>query len=196
MSATIPDATNVATVVYLNGVSSAGKSTLARALVGLMKEPYCLVSMDQFEGMAARRFPLPGADQFYDDCLVPLIHHAAASFARARLGVVLDVVVTKGEWLRDAARSLDGHRVFLIGVRCDVDELRRRERERGNRRIGVAERQLAYVHKAVEELCGYDFEVDTTHMAAEECAQLIGRHLADGEAPRAFARVRQDGIVD
>jgi len=48
-------------VIYLNGVSSAGKSTLARALVAAMETPYCLVSMDTFEGMAHRRFPLPDA---------------------------------------------------------------------------------------------------------------------------------------
>jgi chloramphenicol 3-O-phosphotransferase len=46
-------------IIYLNGVSSAGKSTLARVLVRAMEDPYCLVAMDEFAGMASRRFPLP-----------------------------------------------------------------------------------------------------------------------------------------
>ena len=182
-------------VVYLNGASSAGKSTLAGALVDLMPDPYALVSMDRFEGMAARRFFLPDADAFYDDCLVPLIHHAAAAFAAAGLGVVLDMVVSRSEWLRDAARQLSApqvsqvHRVVLVGVRCDVDELRRRERARGDRRIGVAERQLTYVHASVEGLCRYDLEVDTTHTSAAECAQQIRRYLEGNPEPRSFSTI-------
>jgi chloramphenicol 3-O phosphotransferase len=178
------------TVVYLNGVSSAGKSTLARALVDAMQEPYCLVSMDTFEGMAQRRFPLPGAMDFYSTCLVPLMHHAAAAFADAGLGVVVDAVVARADWLRDAARQLSGRRVLLVGVHCDLEELRRRERERGDRGAGKAEAQLAFVHSVVRELCGYDFEVDTTRTSAEECARLIKRRLTEGPAPGAFERLR------
>jgi chloramphenicol 3-O phosphotransferase len=178
------------TVVYLNGVSSAGKSTLARALVEATEEPYCLVPMDAFEGMAQRRFPLPGAMDFYDTCLVPLMHHAAAAFADAGLGVVVDAVITRADWLRDAARQLSGHRMLLVGVHCDLAELRRRERARGDRGAGKAEAPLAFVHQIVRELCGYDFEVDTTRASAEGCARLIKHRLAVGSAPDALGRLR------
>lgn len=177
-------------MVYLNGVSSAGKSTLARALVDAMEEPYCLVSMDAFEGMAQRRFLLPGAMDFYGTCLVPLMHHAAAAFAGAQLGVVVDAVVARAEWLRDAAEQLSAYRVLLVGVHCELEELRRRERARGDRGVGKAEAQLAFVHPIVRELCGYDCEVDTTRASAEECARLIRRRLAEGPEPEAFERLR------
>lgn len=180
----------MSTIVYLSGPSSAGKSTLSGALVAAMEDPWCLVSMDTFEGMAARRFPLPGAQAFYDDCLVPLIHHAAASFADAGLGVVIECVLTDPLWLLDAARRLAAHRVFLVAVRCDLEELERRERERGNRTIGVAERQHGYVHAVVDDRCGYDFEVDTTHATAGECAGRIKGHLAAAPEPTALARLR------
>ncbi len=179
-----------ATIVYLNGPSSAGKSTLARALVAAMEDPWCLVSMDTFEGMAARRFALPGAQGFYDDCLVPLIHHAAASFGDAGLGVVVEAVLGSPQWLHDAAHRLAAHRVFLVAVRCDLEELRRRERERGNRTVGVAERQHGYVHAVVDDRCGYDFEVDTTHATADECAGRIKGYLAAAPEPTALARLR------
>ena len=178
------------TIVYLHGPSSAGKSTLARALVAAVEDPWCLVSMDTFEGMAARRFTLPDAQIFYDECLVPLIHHAAASFADAGLGVVIEAVLGSPQWLDSAAHRLTAHRVFLVAVRCDLEELGRRERERGNRTIGVAERQHAYVHAVVDDRCGYDFEVDTTHASAEECAERIRCHLTAAPEPTALASLR------
>ena len=177
-------------IVYLNSPSSASKSTLAKALVAAMDDPWCLVSMDTFEGMAARRFSLPGAQAFYDDCVVPFIHHAASSFADQRLGVVVEAVLGSPQWLHDAARRLASHRVFLVAVRCDLKEVQRRERERGNRKIGVAERQFAYVHKVVDDRRGYDFEVDTTRTSAEECASLFRAHLATNSEPTALSRLR------
>ena len=41
------------TIIFLNGTSSAGKTTLARTLQELMDEPYQHVALDQFrDGMA------------------------------------------------------------------------------------------------------------------------------------------------
>jgi chloramphenicol 3-O phosphotransferase len=108
---------------------------------------------------------------FYGTYLAPLMHHAAAAVADANLGVVVDAVVARADWLRDAAHQLSNHRVLLVGVHCDLEELRRRERERGDRGAGKAEAQLAFVHPTMRELCGYDFEVNTTRTSAEECAR-------------------------
>ncbi|MNI97424.1 Chloramphenicol phosphotransferase-like protein [compost metagenome] len=54
-------------------------------------------------------------------------------------------------------------------MHCPPEELARRERERGDRAIGQALKQLEIVHK--EEV--YDVEVDTYVDSAEHCAEQI-----------------------
>ncbi|MNO10292.1 Chloramphenicol phosphotransferase-like protein [compost metagenome] len=54
-------------------------------------------------------------------------------------------------------------------MHCPAEELARRERERGDRRIGQALEQLEFVHK--EEV--YDIEVDTHIDGVENCTGKI-----------------------
>lgn len=56
-----------------------------------------------------------------------------------------------------------------VGVFCPLDELERREKERGDRRIGQAKEQLEFVHK--EEV--YDLKVDTFRDGLEGCVEKI-----------------------
>jgi chloramphenicol 3-O phosphotransferase len=59
--------------------------------------------------------------------------------------------------------------LFLVGVFAPLDVLEARERERGDRLIGLARWQYDRVHKGVP----YDLEVDTSHATPLECAALI-----------------------
>ncbi|WP_342438860.1 hypothetical protein NSS79_07535 [Paenibacillus sp. FSL L8-0436] len=56
-----------------------------------------------------------------------------------------------------------------VGVFCPLDELERREKERGDRRIGQAKEQLEFVH--MEE--AYDLKVDTFRDGLEGCVEKI-----------------------
>jgi chloramphenicol 3-O phosphotransferase len=70
--------------------------------------------------------------------------------------------------LRDQARSSLAT-AFWVGVTCDVDELIRRETERGDRYIGFASGTSAVVHKDMT----YDLVVDTTVTPPGLLAQQI-----------------------
>lgn len=50
--------------------------------------------------------------------------------------------------------------MFLVGVHCAVDELERRERLRGDRRIGEGRGHVEV--NGIHNLGPYDLEVDTT----------------------------------
>ncbi len=47
-------------------------------------------------------------------------------------------------WRRDLAHLLAGLDVYLIGMHCVVEEIDRRERARGHRRIGVARTHITF----------------------------------------------------
>ena len=68
----------------------------------------------------------------------------------------------------------------------------RREAARGNRALGMAQGQLEKVHRHGI----YDFEVDTTAMAAADCAAQIAEFLAAGPHPAAFARIKGKHGID
>ena len=62
-----------------------------------------------------------------------------------------------------------GLNIIVIGIICPIEELKRRETVRGNRRIGVAESQILQVHQGIV----YDFEVDTSKDTSKNTAKKI-----------------------
>ena len=63
-------------------------------------------------------------------------------------------------------------------VTCDVEELNRRERSRGDRLIGLAS-GLKHVEDKIKD---YDLVVDTTFYSPKEAAEIILKHLNSGES--------------
>jgi chloramphenicol 3-O phosphotransferase len=97
-----------------------------------------------------------------------------AAMARAGAGVIIDEVFLGGaasqqRW-RDALGTLP---VLWVGVRCSAEVAAGREVARGDRVPGMAAAQADLVHQGVV----YDFEVDTTHAEAMECARLIAARV-------------------
>ncbi|MBR4879636.1 MAG: chemotaxis protein, partial [Clostridia bacterium] len=56
---------------------------------------------------------------------------------------------------------------------CPVEILREREKARGDRCVGSAESSFTYLFPKD----GYDIEVDTHKITADECAEKIIHHL-------------------
>jgi chloramphenicol 3-O phosphotransferase len=167
------------TIVYLNGASSSGKTTLTRSLQELLPGPWLRVEGDAFFELLSRHEP------WSTQAMVSLIHRTAASAAELGLSSVVDGVLLSRTWLKDAAEQLADTRAFFVGVRCSLEELERRELARGDRRAGNARYQVELVH----EHGVYDLEVDTTEATPEACAALIADRLAGGP-PTAFRRLR------
>jgi chloramphenicol 3-O phosphotransferase len=69
---------------------------------------------------------------------------------------------------------------------CPVDELERRERERGDRFPGIARAFAEAVHQHVP---AYDVEVDTASSSIVQCVDAILSRVSAGE-PQAFRALR------
>jgi chloramphenicol 3-O phosphotransferase len=189
-------------VIFLNGNSSAGKSSIARELQALVPAPYMHFGIDH----AIRRAPLrlhghPDGFQF-----VPMpggempmrlgedgarVLHAWRRMMRTAvaegLRLILDEVIFEAGMLEDWVAALDGADVFFVGVRCDFAELQRRELARGDRGQGQALAGRDFIHSHGD----YDLEVDTTATSATACAATIAAAAqARGPGPTAFERLR------
>jgi chloramphenicol 3-O phosphotransferase len=180
------------TIILLNGISSAGKTSISKVLQQTMDVPYVQVSIDAFEDMLPDRYQEGG--WFAWEVLFPKLlagfHRSIAALAGAGNHLIVDhVMVYRAGWastLADCMDVLEPFPVYFVGVHCSLDEANRREQARGNRFIGTAERQFHRVHR--HRL--YDVEVDTTHASSEACAEQI-RIFVARRTPTAFPRLRQ-----
>jgi chloramphenicol 3-O phosphotransferase len=180
-------------IVLLNGTSSAGKSTLARALHELLPEPYYYRSLDHFRQGYADRYWL--AD---DGTLFRRVMHAYLLSLRAlaSLGhnVIAEAVITPDRL--DMYLSLFTEcPVFLVGVRCPLEVAQRREWARTDRFSGPLD--LAALNADQVHAHGhYDLEVDTSLCKPGEAARRIIAALASPPRPLAYERLRAErGMV-
>jgi len=173
-------------IIILNGGSSSGKSSIARALQGLLPEPWLTFGVDDFVDA------LPPAMRNSDDGLVflpggrisvgPGIRRlreawecGIAAIARAGVGVIIDDVFLSGAAVQERWRvALHDLPILWVGVRCDPLVAAEREAKRGDRVPGMAALQAELVHRDV----AYDLAVDSTRATAEACAQLIIDRIA------------------
>lgn len=182
-------------VILLNGTSSAGKTTIAKALQQIMDAPYLHVPVDSFEAMT------PGPDKLGKvgsplwhsvfNRVLSGFHHSVAALAAAGSNLIVDHVLLQGvepqNWLTECLDVLAPFTVYFIGVHCPLEELRRRERERGDRAEGQAEGQLSRVHQHGV----YDLEVDTSVLSAGQCALQIKDLVARDACPQALITLRR-----
>jgi chloramphenicol 3-O phosphotransferase len=178
----------IARIVILNGVGSSGKTSIARALQAITAEPFLHVQMDAFLEMLPEHYQEhpdgltfttiekdgkpsvvirtgPVADRVFRG-----IRHAVAAMAAQGNNLIVDEVLL-GPKQAEYAALLSDFQVFLVGVFAPLAVLEARERERGDRLIGLARWQYHRVHQDMR----YDLEVDASSASPMECAELIKR---------------------
>jgi chloramphenicol 3-O phosphotransferase len=185
--------TSTPSVIFLNGASSAGKTTLGRALQDALDEPYLLMGLDTCFAMVPSQWAggpmgVHRAQGFQyvdlpDDNGKPVLgiaygpiglrmlqgfHRAVREFVQAGNPVIVDELILSPEVRDHWFTTLTDLDVLWVGVHCDLNELERREPTRKNP-AGLSR----WSEKRVHEGMPYDLWVDTTNQPAEACAQQI-----------------------
>lgn len=173
-------------VIILNGASSVGKTSTARALQAIAAEPYMLVAMDAFlEMQPARMMGHPDGMTFEPTLQdgVPAVairtgpvferhmqamRRAVAAMAAHGERLIVDEVMW-GETAEDYRALLAAFEVRFVGLVAPLAVVEARERARGDRDIGLARWQYGRVHQGM----AYDLTVDTSTAGPAEAAELI-----------------------
>ena len=198
-------------IILLNGSSSAGKTTIARMMQQLYREPWQHIALDQFrDGMSDR---YRGLNSPPDDSgarglnVVPVdrdgdrvteirfgdvgkrvlrgMRRSIATFASEGNHVIVDDLMFEKAFLLDYLDVLKGLDVTFAGIRCDLEVVNAREAARPGRFPGTATSHFHTIHAH----CIYDVEVDTTDSTPRQCAQRIMR--AAERPSRAFDQMRE-----
>ena len=116
-------------------------------------------------------------------------HRTIAGFARAGNDVIVDHIVEYETWWDELVVMLEELDVWLLGVRCEVEEVERREKSRGDRKLGEGRCHLEVnrVHDIVRVIGEYDCEVNTTYGVDDMMVEDIIRQW-NGRNPKSFPR--------
>ena len=174
-------------IIFLNGVSSSGKSALAKELQKRLTEDFFHLQLDVFIEMLPHTDDM---DMFYR--MVDGMHRSIAGMAEAQNNMIVDHVVIDKLWMDQCLDLLEGRYVLFVGLSCPLEELERRERKRDSRRQGFARAQIEYIHQ--DKM--YDVELDTDALSVEQCAEQV-LDFYTNQTPTAFDRMRvAAGLTD
>lgn len=174
-------------VILLNGPSSAGKTTLAKALQDRLQTTLGLCSLtlsidhllrsatggheSVVTGLAETGLPF-----------IETFHAGVAAAAKAGAWTIVDHVIGEDPgWVEDMFERLQGVPVLSVQVTCDPRELRKRESRRTDRTPDWphAERQSHRIHLPLPG----QIVIDTTRTSPEDCAACILDALFAETAP-------------
>lgn len=154
-------------IIWLNGVSSSGKTTLAKVLQNLLPEQPYYISNDLFAEMIPSKC---FSDAKKADESFSMMHNIIKMFSDLGIDIIVDSLFLSAHRMNQCVEALHEYPVLFVHVTCPADELRRREEKRGDRKIGQGENQLARLNPQDKI---YDLTVDTHNNLIDECANRI-----------------------
>lgn len=178
-------------VIFLNGTSSAGKTSIAIKLIEQLEEPYLRVGVDWYSDVFNPKYQCGGkyADighrfVFSEDEKGPLTtikagpvglrlcsaaHRAMKVFLDHNFNLIIDEVLFDDVGYQDYLSLLQEYRVYFIAIKPPIEIAQQREEERGNRGLGLARGlyDIVYSNKV------YDLEIDSSKLNPDESARLI-----------------------
>lgn len=175
-----------ANIIFLNGTSSSGKTSIAKALQDKLPVPYMHVSGLGFLLLYNDR--IWEEEQAYyriRDCTMSGMHASVAVLARAGNPVILDHILHIDGWLQELVELCVGLDVYFVGVMCPLEVAEQRENQRSDRQSGTAREQLEPTH--AHGL--YDLEVDTSVLNVDECVDKIVEGLQHKPEKSAFEKL-------
>lgn len=164
-------------IIFLNGASSSGKTTIAKALQDLLPQPFLHFSIDHFRD--AGILPLNRINEgdipwvSIREAVFDAYQRSLRAIAEAGCNIIAEHIIEDDEWRLDLRRLLGDLDVFIVAVRCPPEELERRELQRGDRPLGDALRDAATCYS----FCRHDIEVDSSHAPHHNATVIISQWL-------------------
>ena len=173
---------NLPQIYIFSGTSSSGKTTLAKALKERLDNSYINLSLDDHIKLILESYGDHYQKIFENELALSVIipnlvlsfHDIIHAFLMNNQKVIIDHVLQENEWKEDLFGKISQYNVFCIGLYCSLKELEKREKERKDRKVGLAAYQLNRVHENMK----YDIVLDTEGTNIEECINaILGKSL-------------------
>ena len=186
-------------IIFLNGCGSSGKSSIARAIQHLSEEDWLTFGVDTFINMMpqdkSKFFSFtPGKNKRGPTMRVEtsqkgrdffkLMPEFAAMLASKGYNIIIDEVLLDDILIHDYINVLSAHKVYFVGILCDLKIMQEREILRGDRAIGLSNDQIDRVPHGIRE---YDLKVDTSNISPFDAARQILDFVDGKQNPKGFS---------
>lgn len=157
-----------APVIFLHGASSAGKTTLAQALLPQLPRPFWHLSIDHLRDAGVWHVPAWRTERAAH---FAGFHGMIRAVVEAGNAVLLEHILDTADMRRQVRQALAGQDVFFAAVLTARDCLAAREAARGDRPHGSAVADAAHIHIGQR----YDLELDGCRPADHNAQTLLAR---------------------
>ena len=169
-------------IIFLNGVTSCGKTTVAECVKAMCSDPIYVFSNDIFHNMVSERVYDKYESAFWTFVAdtITAQYYAARGCVDAGFNVLIDgMLLDLPEYVeRFGRRNIElvneifaGCDFTLIDLTCPIEELRRRNIARGDRGVYQSDEQLSFMTKEYHA----DLTFDVMTVMPDETAEAILR---------------------
>ena len=167
---------NKGRIIFLNGVTSSGKTSIVDALQEREDVFFYVVANDLFEQMVGDGY-LRGDYWKYLSEVIIMMYHTAKLYSDMGKNVLIDGILVEREEIKphyhQLLEILRDNPLDVVEVYCPPDICRQRNLRRQDRRETQSDEQAERMAKDIR----YSLRVDTSIQSPAECADIILRQL-------------------
>ena len=163
-------------IIFLNGVTSSGKTSIVEALQERDDIFFYVVANDLFQEMIGEKYLHENYWKYLSEVII-MMYHTAKLYSDMGKNVLIDgILVERDEISPHYQRLLEILRdnpLDLVEVYCPLDICRKRNIIRGDRYESQSDEQYELLAKNIK----YRLRIDTSLYSPSECADIIIKEL-------------------
>ena len=162
--------------IIVNGVSSAGCTSIVKRFCELSNGEYIGLHVDDFTNTLPKDMweRCRNSDKGWAEIGIAFNHHIASVLENH------DKIIADAFYKLPLVRNhlfdiLEPQNIFFVQMYCDIKELERREIARGDRPKGLARSQFDDVYSFIE----YDLFLDSSDIDIDQCASILNKEVSN-----------------
>lgn len=163
-------------IVFLNGVTSSGKTSIVEALQECDDVFFYVVANDLFEEMVGEKYLRENYWKYLSEVII-MMYHTAKLYSDMGKNVLIDGILVERDEIKPHYQQLleilKDNPLDVVEVYCLLEVCRERNIERENRYAEQSEEQYKLMAKNIK----YSMKVDTSTHSPMECANYILKEL-------------------
>ena len=163
-------------IIFLNGVTSSGKTSIVDALQSRRDVFFYVVANDLFQEMVGEQYLQENYWKYLSEVII-MMYHTAKLYSDLGKNVLIDGILVEREEIKPHYQKLmeilKDSPLDIVEVYCPLEICRQRNIERGDRYENQSDEQAELMSMDID----YSMRVDTSKSTPEECAEEIIKTL-------------------
>lgn len=167
---------NKGRIIFLNGVTSSGKTSIVEALQERDEVFFYVVANDLFQEMIGDKYLRENYWKYLSEVIL-MMYHTAKLYSDMGKNVLIDGIIVERDEIRphywQLTEILKDNPLDIVEVYCPLEICRQRNISRGDRDEMQSDEQYTLMSEEIQ----YRLRVDTSSCSPAECADIILKSL-------------------